>query len=282
MKLAIKEPITPRYVYINPETNTVHLLMPIMSGTEIGLDNTCKSVYSLQDFFGLAGADKQKSALGVLTHYKAVLEFDVKYMPESAAKTAKAHRLSQIDTYLGILNQVQLDTRITNPLMRNFPVYPEALVLLMQSVDANLHSIILRPRVQDNYLRTTAIEPTFSANHNQMVNDEIVPKASLFDTLRGIYQTIPLKPKSTEGLIALIRSKRVGLPVDFDQIKAQLKDEIKTYLDITVSFEQTQGSLYAPAVTINRDYMDQELAIGPDNPATTEAYTTRRKTNKAL
>ena len=102
MKLPIKEPTAPKYLYINPKTNTVHLLMPIMSGTEIGLDNTCKSVYSLQEFFGLAGADKERSALGVLTDYKAVLEFDLKYMPASAAKTAKAHRLSLKKTFISM------------------------------------------------------------------------------------------------------------------------------------------------------------------------------------
>lgn len=278
MKLPIKEPTAPRYLYINPKTNTVHLLMPMMSGTEIGLDNTCKSVYSLQEFFGLAGADKQRSAFGVLTDYKAVLEFDLKYMPASAEKTAKMHRLSQIDTYLDILNQVQQDTRITAPLMRNFPVYPEPLALLMQSVDANLHSIILRPGVQDNYLRTTDIVPTFSANHNQMVNDEIVPKASLFDSLRNLYQTIPLTLKSTEGLIELIRSKRAGLPVDFDQIKAQLKDEIKTYLGIDVSFEQTQSNQAQRAAgaivsaLMNQLYLDEQLGVNADNPASIEDY----------
>ena len=34
---------------------------------------------------------------------KLALEFDLKYMPASLEKTAKAHRLSQIDTYLDIL-----------------------------------------------------------------------------------------------------------------------------------------------------------------------------------
>ena len=96
MRLLFKEPTAPRYIYINPVTNIVHLLIPIMSGTEIGLDNTCKSVYSLQEFFGLLGANKQSTGLGVLTDYKAALEFDLKYMPASAEKTAKAHRLSQI------------------------------------------------------------------------------------------------------------------------------------------------------------------------------------------
>lgn len=278
MKLPIKEPTAPRYIYINPKTNTVHLLMPIMSGTEIGLDNTCKSLYSLQEFFGLAGADKQKSALGVLSYYKAVLAFGLKYMSASAEKTAKAHRLFQIDTYLDILRQVQEDTRITNCLMRNLPVYPEPLVHLMQSVGSNLHSIILRPRVQDSYLRITVIRPTFSANHNQIVNDQLVSKSSLFDTLRNLYQTIPLTAKSTEGLIALIRSRRVGLPVDFEQIKIQLKDEIKAYLGIDVNFEQTQNNQAQRAagaivsVPMNQPYLDAQLGISADNPATIEDY----------
>lgn len=72
--------------------------MPIMSGTEIGLDNTCKSVYSLQEFFGLAGSNQQSAAIAILSDYKAALAFDVKYMPASEEKTRKAYRLSQIDT----------------------------------------------------------------------------------------------------------------------------------------------------------------------------------------
>jgi len=246
----------------------------MMSGTEIGLDNTCKSVYSLQEFFGLLGANKQSAAVGVLTDYKAALEFDLKYMPASEEKVGKAHRLSQIDTYLEILRQVQQDTRITAPLKQAFPLYPEPLVHLMEASEANLHSIILRPREQDNYLRTTAIEPTFSANHNQMVNGHIVPQNSILgDTLRQAYQSISFTPKSKEALIANVVSKRIGLPVDFTQIKNVLIAEVQRYLGITVRFEETQGNRYAPSVPMNQPYLDRELSIDADNPATTESYT---------
>jgi hypothetical protein len=273
MKLFFREPTAPRYIYINPVTNTVHLLMPMMSGTEIGLDNTCKSVYSLQEFFGLLGANKQSAALGVLTDYKAALEFDLKYMPNSVEKARKAHRLSQIDTYLEIVKQVQQDNRITAPLKQAFPLYPEPLVHLMEAVDANLHSIILRPREQDNYLRTTVIKPTFSANHNQMVNDHVVPKNSILaDTLRQQYQSVSFTPKSKEELIRRVVSKRRGLPVDFTEIKAALMDEIQRYLGMTVSFEKTQGNRYAPSAPMNQPYLDEQLVIDSDNPATTEAY----------
>jgi hypothetical protein len=52
MEFPLTEPSAPRYIYINPETNMVHVLMPVVSGVQIGLDNTCKSVASLQEFFG--------------------------------------------------------------------------------------------------------------------------------------------------------------------------------------------------------------------------------------
>lgn len=74
LQLVLKEPSYSPYLYINPETNIVHLLLPIMSSTqdgdmEIGLDNTCKAVYSLQEFFGYATANKQRNALAVLHSY---------------------------------------------------------------------------------------------------------------------------------------------------------------------------------------------------------------------
>src|SRR3990167_2008534 len=276
MKLPFKEPTAPSGIYINPETNIVHLLMQIMSGAEIGLDNTCKSVYSLQEFFGLLGANKQNTALMALTDYKAALEFDLKYMPDSIEKTRKTQRLAQIDTYLEIVQQVQQDKRITGPLKRSFPLYPEPLETLMRADDANLHSIILRPVKQDVYLRTTAIAPTFSVNHDFMRdNGQIVRnQSSLAETLQSQYQSIVLKPKSQEGLIEsfLANPKNLNLAVDFDKIRTALIAEITTYLGITVKFDETQGDRHAPSVPMNQPYMDKELGVTAENPATTKEY----------
>lgn len=44
------EPINPRYLRVNPETNLIHILPPVVGGTRIGTDNTCKSVYALASF----------------------------------------------------------------------------------------------------------------------------------------------------------------------------------------------------------------------------------------
>ena len=43
MLIPLTEPTAPRYIYINPLTNRVHLMLPVVSGTGIGLDNPKKS-----------------------------------------------------------------------------------------------------------------------------------------------------------------------------------------------------------------------------------------------
>ena len=273
MKLPLKEPTAPRYIYVNPKTNQVHLLMPIMSGGQIGLDNTCKSVYSLQEFFGLLGANQQCTAAGTLEDYKAALAFDIKYMAVSKEKEDKEQRLQQIVNYSSILKQIQHNQLITKPLMQAYPLYPNPLESLMQTVGANLHSVILRPRVQDVMLRTTAIRPVFSANHNYMTNGQVISKTSvLSDTFLSAYQNVVFKPKSKEELIATVLAQCVNLPVELESIKPVLMKEIERYLSIEVDFNQTQGTRYVPSVPMNQPYMDEQLAINADNPATTEDY----------
>lgn len=82
MRIRLAEPVSPRYIYINPETNKVHLMLPVVSGTSIGLDNTCKAVHSLQEFLGKSLDPKQVTALNELTQDKTALEFDLKYIAE--------------------------------------------------------------------------------------------------------------------------------------------------------------------------------------------------------
>lgn len=273
MKLAFKEPVAPRYIYVNSKTNIVHLLMPIMSGTDIGLDNTCKSVYSLQEFFGFLGANKQSTASGILLEYKKALEFDLKYLSDSKEKVLKEGRLLQINTYLSLLADVQKEKQITAPLMQGFPTYPAPLESLMQAKEANLYSVILRPKTQDIYLRMTAIPPVFSANHDRLVNGQTVSKESLlYETLSNSYKGLVFNSKSTEQLIARVLSKLAGSSVDFEQIRAKLTQEVDDYLGIKESFTQTQDTRYASSVLMNQAYLDKELAISAENAATHEGY----------
>ena len=76
MELLCQEPQFSPYLYVNPEDNRVHLMLPIVSGDQIGLDNTCKTVQEMQKFFGLTStsATMQNSALAELKKYKKALE----------------------------------------------------------------------------------------------------------------------------------------------------------------------------------------------------------------
>ena len=71
MKIPLTEPTAPRYIYVNLSTNTVHLLMPLVSGMDIGLDNTCKSVFAVQEFFGKSGDVHQRAVLDELLAYQS-------------------------------------------------------------------------------------------------------------------------------------------------------------------------------------------------------------------
>jgi hypothetical protein len=273
MKLPLKEPISPRYLYVNPKTNVVHLIMPIMSGTDIGLDNTCKSVYSLQEFFGFAGANRQSDAVGELIHYKEALEFDLKYLPESQDKALKLERLAQVNQYLAIVRPLQQDPLVLKPLTEVFPRYPKPLEYLMNDNRANVRSIILRPADQDIQLRTTAIQPVFSLPHDVSINGQTRAHRSLFyETLIKTWRDIKFKAKSKEELVGRVVTNLAGKAVDFEVVRAQLSAEVKAYLDFDCHFNHTQGNPKVPSVAVNQPYIDKEMAIDVDNQATHQLY----------
>jgi hypothetical protein len=51
MLIPLNEPSNFRYIYINPATNRVHLLIPFIAGLDVSTDNTCKSDLELKAFF---------------------------------------------------------------------------------------------------------------------------------------------------------------------------------------------------------------------------------------
>lgn len=87
IEFPLTEPTSPRYVLINEKTNRVFVLMPIVSGTQIGLDNTCKSVFALQEFFGKSRDVHQRAVLDELKAYQSCLEFDMRLIEDTVLKT---------------------------------------------------------------------------------------------------------------------------------------------------------------------------------------------------
>ena len=141
MMISLTEPTAPRYLYINPVNNLVHLFVPVVGGQEISTDNTCKSDVALRDFF------QDGAALRELNAYQLALEFDVLFLEDGhPLKESKQKRLTQINHYIKAI-----------PSIRN--EYSAAINRLKKDA-SNLYSMQLRPRVQDSY--SDVVNPIFS------------------------------------------------------------------------------------------------------------------------
>ena len=103
--IPLTEPVSPRYIHINAETNRVHLLVPVIGGQEISTDNTCKATVALKDFF-------DGGALRELNGYKGALEFDIQLLAVgSPEQVLKEERLTQIHAYIEALKAMSYSYR---------------------------------------------------------------------------------------------------------------------------------------------------------------------------
>jgi hypothetical protein len=66
MLIFLCEPSNFRYIYINPVTNHVHLLVPFIAGHDISTDNTCQSDLELNAFFAGGAFNELKSYKSIL------------------------------------------------------------------------------------------------------------------------------------------------------------------------------------------------------------------------
>ena len=159
----MQEPKSADYIYIDAENN-VHLLLPIVGGDTIAIDNTCKTVMEMQTFFygreSHGSVRSQPSALAVLESYAIALQTDISaletYSEAFELLDKKRHRLLQIQGYLAILRLVNdLFVSQTAP----YPTFPAGVQTLLQK-QTNCLSMCLSPRVPDHFLQTQT--PVFS------------------------------------------------------------------------------------------------------------------------
>lgn len=243
MKFPLTEPTAPRYLYINPETNQVHVLMPVVSGIQIGLDNTCKSVSSLQEFFGKSRAVHQRAVLDELTAYKKALELDISLIAgESLLKTQKHGRLEQINRYIATIDTV-LKTPVLDALSLGFPEYPAPLQAMMKATGVNLHSMVLRPKEMDSFLRF--VNPVFSVKRDDT--------GAFYKALSSAYEGINPLPEAKKRLSASVEGLLEGQDISFESIQRVLTEETARQCGADVDFYHINNK----EVPITKGYIDE-------------------------
>ena len=250
MKIPFTEPTAPRYIYINPSTNLIHLLVPVVKGETIGTDNTCKTTAASDEFFNGA-------ALRELNAYKSALEFDLQLLGNDhvTLRDAKQQRLIQIDAYIA-----------ATPAMQK--IYKNAITAQIQ-IPSNLYSIQLRPRIQDP--DSPVVNSVFNINRK---NDTTgTPLSALYNALYKAFpgvSIVPLNPrkKLEDSVKAELATK--PQPINFETIQTTLADTFLRLFGLTVDFKHDSTVNLAD---VTKASIDESLGYKPETPATTEDYT---------
>jgi SidC N-terminal domain len=250
MRIPFKEPRSPRYIYINPQTNKVHLLVPVVGGQEISTDNTCKAKVALKEFF-------DGGALSELDRYKNALEFDIALLEESnAERVRKEARLAQIETYIEAISALRYS-------------YGDAITAFMAR-PSNLYGIQLRPRVQDSLSKV--VNPVFNIERK---NDTVGnPLSSLYIAMHSMFPAI-VAPDPRTKLINAVLSALADSPT-FADIQRVLGEQSLVLFGLSIDFTKQLNGTPATKTTIDnlmgfadnaspQDYIDSLLgACAPD------------------
>jgi len=260
MKLPLKESAKAKYLHIDPD-NIVHVLMPVVSGTRIGLDNTCKAVYSLQEFFGKSSHSNKKGSLkNELLAYKEALESDLSLLGGSKEHALlmrqKQERLKQIYFYLSLLVQLENHSEL-NCLDNGYPSYPRPLESLMQDrVASNLYSMVLRPKDEDAFLRSEGANPTFSVAHKSLARNRVISVSKLQQELMNAYAPLRYESKNVKSQViqAVLRQlPQPHVPVHFAHLQQILTNTVQAFFNESVDFTQTQQKTPMTQATIDTE-----------------------------
>lgn len=135
-----------RYIYVD-SLNKVHILVPLSRGREIGLDNTCRSHYEMQEFFGCvsdARVSVSKSVNQCITDLEA-----------ASRNSIIQEQLNQLYDWRAILQTVcygRLDG------------FPEPIQRALEAPSANCAAMRLKPSSLDSLIKVT--HPAFLLSRN--------------------------------------------------------------------------------------------------------------------
>lgn len=238
MRVPLMTPVSPRYLHLNPDTNQLHVLVPIVHGQTISTDNTHQVPNALREFF-------EGGAVQALNAYKEALAIDIALLPEDAlARQAKKAQLIQIDAYVDAIRGMRMTYRIAieNFLAKEINLYP------IQLSARERHSIshVLSPAFdmnQRNDIRGNALYQAIHTLFPDVLIADFDPRARL---TQDALETLPETP-SFEAIQTVLRERCQAL--------------FESAIDFTVAPDGSE---------INQDYVD--TLMGFDETATREHY----------
>ncbi|KGP63193.1 hypothetical protein EP47_06870 [Legionella norrlandica] len=241
MHIPFKEPVSPRYIHITPETNQVHLLVPVVGGQEISTDNTCKATAVLKKFFD--GGVRRELAI-----YKKALEFDIALLEQdNPQRVLKEARLAQIEIYIEAVSAMQYS-------------YREAMAAFIER-PSNLYSIQLRPHDQD--IQSNVVNPTFTIERSNDAQGN--PLSALYNAMYALFPDIEISiPDPRTRLTNAVLEALPGLPA-FADIQRVLKEQCAALFGLSIDF--TQGTDSKP---VTKEAMD--TIMGFEGNATSQDY----------
>lgn len=219
MHIPLTEPIAPRYIHINPVTNRVHLLVPVVGGQEISTGNTRWATTALREFF-------DGGAMCELTAYKEALAFDIElFEPGHPQRMDKEVRLAQIEKYIEAVYVMGY----------NYGWAIEAVL----GRPSNLYSIQLRPRAQDNYSRV--VNPIFSVNRT--IDESGAPASALYNAMHRIFPTTSITTADPRTRLTTVVLSALSDSASFVDIQQALGEQSLMLLGIAIDFTRcTDGT----------------------------------------
>ena len=174
-QIIMREAENIRYVHITPEKEVL-VVCPLVGGSTIGTDNTCKSVKEMQRFFGKESNAEELRASGkhMVTRYIDSIGHDLEILrllrplfkhsdaEHSALIERKTGRQEHARKYVAALVRMASDNEL-GCLSGNYPRHPSAIRAIVSTTPTNLGSMLLCPESIDTLTRFDHMA-TFSLN----------------------------------------------------------------------------------------------------------------------
>ena len=155
-----------RYFLVTPDSHELLVLCPIVGGTFIGTDNTCKSVKEMQTFFAKEhnAEEKRDSCAHRLDRYIEAIQMDEEILhmlrplfslpddAHAALLAAKVQRREQAGKFKAALLRMQADSAL-DVLSGSYPHHPAAVKTVMSAPPHSLCAMLLCPSSLDSYTR---------------------------------------------------------------------------------------------------------------------------------